>query len=169
MSKKELTGQLVVVQTEVCHASAEPELRRDVACAAIRSCLVRGTLVYQTGQDEHKIGVPVSWLSSRRSQFIALQRPSSVGIRPVKYLIERLSAEGLLVYRTGQDEHKIDVPISVLPVSSSQFIALQRPSSVGIRPVKKLIERLSAESLLADHSRQFEHKISVPVTLLSVR
>ena len=62
MSKKVLTGQLVVVQAEVRHGSAEPELRRDVACAARTSFLVRGTLVYQTGQDEHKIDVPVSWL-----------------------------------------------------------------------------------------------------------
>ena len=46
MCKKVLTGQLVEVQEELRHASAEPELRRDVACAARRSFLVRGTLVY---------------------------------------------------------------------------------------------------------------------------
>ena len=44
VSKKELTGQSVVVQAEIRHVSAEPELRRDVACAARRSFLVRGTL-----------------------------------------------------------------------------------------------------------------------------
>ena len=48
VSKKVLTGQFVVAQPEPRHASAEPELRRDVACAARRSFLVRGTLVYQS-------------------------------------------------------------------------------------------------------------------------
>ena len=43
-----LTGQLVLVQVEVRHASAEPELRRDVACAARRSFLVHGRLVYHS-------------------------------------------------------------------------------------------------------------------------
>ena len=84
MSKKVLTSQLVAVQAEIRQGTAEPELCRDVACAERRSFLVRGTLVYQTGQDEHKIDVPVNWLPKRRSWFIALQRPSSVGIRPGK-------------------------------------------------------------------------------------
>ncbi len=77
-----------------------------------------------------------------------LHRPSSVGIGPAIFVIERFSADGLLVYQTGQDEHKIDVPFNLLPESPSAFIALQRPSSVGIRPVKYLIERLSANGLL---------------------
>jgi hypothetical protein len=58
--------------------------------------------------------VPVSWLHPSESRFIALQRPSSVGIRPEKHLIERFSADGLLENQTGQDEHKIDVPVSLL-------------------------------------------------------
>ena len=49
-----LTGQLVAVQVEVRHASAEPELCRDIACAARRSFLVRGTLVYQSGKVSKK-------------------------------------------------------------------------------------------------------------------
>ena len=93
-----LTGQLVVVKPERRHSRAEADFRRNVACAARRSFFEVGILVYQTGQDEHKIDVPVSWLSERMSQFIALHRPSSVGIRPVKYLSERLSAAGILVY-----------------------------------------------------------------------
>ena len=55
MSKKVLTGQLVVGQAEVRHGSAEPELRRDVACAARRSFLVRGTLVYQLSNMSKKV------------------------------------------------------------------------------------------------------------------
>ena len=55
MSKKVLTGQLVVVQAEVRHGSAEPELRRDVACAARTSFLVRGTLVYQPANLSKKV------------------------------------------------------------------------------------------------------------------
>ena len=54
---------------------------------------------YQTVQDEHKIDVPVSSFSPSPSAFIALQSPSSVGIRPVEYLIERLSANGLLLHQ----------------------------------------------------------------------
>ena len=84
MSRKVLTGQLVAVQAEVRHASAEPELSRDVACAARRSFLGRGILVYQTGQDEHKIDVPVKLLYMKLSSFMAVQVPSSVGIRPGK-------------------------------------------------------------------------------------
>ncbi len=90
------TGQLVVEQTEILHCRAEAEFRGDVACAGRRCFLVRGILGNQTGQDEHKIDVPVSWLPSRSRQFIALHRPSSVGIRPVKKLIERLSVDGTL-------------------------------------------------------------------------
>jgi hypothetical protein len=37
LSKTVLTGQFVVPQQERRHASAEPELRRDVACTATRS------------------------------------------------------------------------------------------------------------------------------------
>ena len=55
VSKKVLTGKLVVVQVEERHASAEPELRRDVACAARRSFLVRGTLVYQPANLSKKV------------------------------------------------------------------------------------------------------------------
>ncbi len=79
---------------------------------------------------------------------MALHRPSSVGIRPVKKLSERSSTAGMLVYQTGQDEHKIDVPVSWLPLSNISFIALQSPSSVGIRPVEYLIERLLADGIL---------------------
>ena len=50
-----LTGQLVVVQLEVLHGRAATQLRRDVACAAIRSCLVRGTLVYQLSNVSKKV------------------------------------------------------------------------------------------------------------------
>ena len=78
-----LTGQLVDVQMEVRHSRALPELRRNVACAAGRPFLGFGLLVHQTGQDEHKVDVPVSWLPRRSSKVIALQRPSSVGIGPV--------------------------------------------------------------------------------------
>ena len=55
MSKKVLTGQLVVFQIEVRHASAEPELRRDITCAARRSFLVHGRLVYQTSKVSKKV------------------------------------------------------------------------------------------------------------------
>ena len=44
MSKKVLTGQLVAVQVELRHGSAEPELRRDVACAERRYFFAGGTL-----------------------------------------------------------------------------------------------------------------------------
>ena len=71
--------------------------------------------VYQTGQDEHKIDVPVSWLPTRESPFKALQRPSSVGIRPVEYLIERFSADGLLVYH-----HSRQLFSSTITVQSEQ-------------------------------------------------
>ena len=56
-----LTGQSVEVQSELRHASAEPELRRDVACAKRRSFLVRGTLVYQSSKVSKKelTGQPV--------------------------------------------------------------------------------------------------------------
>ncbi len=128
-----------------------------------------GLLVYQTGVDEHKIDVPVSWLPKRYSWFIALQRPSSAGIRPAIFQIERFLADGLLVYQTGQDEHKIDVPVSWLSCSRSQFIALQRPSSVGIRPVEYLIERFLADGLLVYQTGVDEHKIDVPVSWLPPR
>ncbi len=112
LSKKVLTGQLVLVQPEAPQCRAEAEFRGNVPCAARRAYSEVGILVNQTGLDEHKIGVPVSWLSERTSQFTALHRPSSVGIRPVKYLSERLSAAGTLVYQTGPDEHKSDIPLS---------------------------------------------------------
>jgi hypothetical protein len=102
------------------------------------------TLAYQTGQ-EGTNDEPLSRLSPRFRLFIALQRPSWVGIRPVKYLSELLSPDG---YQTGQDEHRIYVPVSWLPQRKSSFIALQRPSSVGIRPVEYSIERVSAYGLL---------------------
>ncbi len=111
-----------------------------------------GILVYQTGQDEHKIDVPVSLLSRSERTVIALQRPSSVGIGPAIFVIERFSADGLLVYQTGLDEHKIDVPVSWLPPRYSSFIALQRPSSVGIRPAIFQIERFLADGLLVHQS-----------------
>ena len=41
-----LTGQLVCLKPELRHSRAATQLRRDVACAAIRPFLVRGTLVY---------------------------------------------------------------------------------------------------------------------------
>ena len=40
MSKQVITGQLVAEQVEVRHASAQPELRRDITCATRRSFLV---------------------------------------------------------------------------------------------------------------------------------
>ena len=131
-----------------------PNLGRDGACQRIfAQKTISGRLVYQTGQDEHNIDVPVSWLRSRSSPVIALQRPSSVGIRPVTQLIERIISRSLLVYQTGLDEHKICVPFSWLNPSLRSLIALQRPSSVGIRPVIKLIERLISRSLLVYPSR----------------
>ncbi len=42
------TGQLVCVQAENAHSRAEPELRRDCTCAARRSFLDCGTLVYRS-------------------------------------------------------------------------------------------------------------------------
>ncbi len=101
------TGQSVEEQTEVLHGRAEAEFRRNVACAARRSFLVRGTLVYQTGQDEHKVDAPLSSLRERSTHRIALQRPSSVGILPVKKLIERLSVESLLGYRSINLSRKV--------------------------------------------------------------
>ena len=83
---------MVVVQPEALQCRAEAEFRGNVACAARRAYSEVGILVYQTGQDEHKI-------DASESLFIALQRPSSVGIRPVEYLIERLSANGLLLHQ----------------------------------------------------------------------
>ncbi len=50
---------------------------------------------------EHKTGVPVNLFSRTSSIVIALQSPSSVGIGPVIFLIERFVSEGLLVYQTG--------------------------------------------------------------------
>jgi hypothetical protein len=50
--------------------------------------------------DEHKICVPVSWLPPRQRSLIALQCPSSVGIRPVIKLIERIISRSLLVYQS---------------------------------------------------------------------
>ncbi len=87
------TGQFVEAEHELFQCRAEAEFRRNVACAARRSFLDVGTLVYQTGQDEHKIDVPVSRLLPRERNCIALQRPtssSSVGIRPAIQLIERI-------------------------------------------------------------------------------
>ena len=46
LSKKVLTGQSVCVQIELPHGCAEAEFRRNVACAARRSFLDVGTLVY---------------------------------------------------------------------------------------------------------------------------
>ena len=112
MSKKVLTGQLVVVQMEFCHASAEPELRRDVACAARRSFLVRGTLVYQSSKVSKKeltgqpVVVKVEKLQSRAAT--QLRRDVTCAARR-SFLVC-----GRLVYQTGQDEHKIDVPVSWL-------------------------------------------------------
>ncbi len=82
LSKKVLTGQLVLVQVEDRQVSEEAEFRGNVACAARRSLLDVGTLdfVYQAGQDKHKVDVPLSSLRERSTQHIALQRPSSVGI-----------------------------------------------------------------------------------------
>ncbi len=52
-------------------------------------------LVHALGKMSKKTVVPVSWLPRRSSRFIALQRPSSVGIRPAKYLIERIISRRL--------------------------------------------------------------------------
>ncbi len=77
---------------------------------------------------------------------MTLQRPSSVGIRSVKYLIAVWSAEGLLGYHAGHYDHKIYVPVKLLNWTLSSLIALQWPSSVGIRPIKYLIERFVSPS-----------------------
>ena len=55
LSKKVLTSQFVPIQLQVHQGGAEAEFRRNVACAARRSFLVRGTLVYQTGEMSTKL------------------------------------------------------------------------------------------------------------------
>ena len=60
MSKKVLTGQLVVGQSELLQCRAEAEFRRDVACAARRYFLDVGTLVYQLQSREFSRHAPVS-------------------------------------------------------------------------------------------------------------
>ena len=50
-----LTGQFVFEQPELRHASAEAELRGDVACAPRRHFFVRGTLVYQSSKMSKKV------------------------------------------------------------------------------------------------------------------
>ena len=110
------TGQPVGVNGEVRHSRAEAEFRRNVACAARSSFLGVCTLVSQTGRDEHKVDVPVSWLPSEQRALIALHCPSSVGIRPVEFLIERFSADGLLVYQLGTLSTKM---------RTGQFVALE--------------------------------------------
>jgi hypothetical protein len=120
LSEKGLTGQLVAVQIEALHSRAQPELRRNVACAARRSFLIVGTLVYQTGLDEQKICLPVSLLSARERTVIALQRPSSVGIRPEIKLIERIISRSLLVLQYTK-------PINLSKkVRTGQFIEAER-------------------------------------------
>ena len=65
LSKKVLTSQFVPIQLQVHQGGAEAEFRRNVACAARRSFLVRGTLVYHAGHYEHKTCVPVKLLTWR--------------------------------------------------------------------------------------------------------
>ncbi len=60
LSKKVLTGQLVVEQPQALQCRAEAEFRGNVACAARRAYSEVGILVYQTGQDEHKSDIPLS-------------------------------------------------------------------------------------------------------------
>ena len=55
MSKKVLTGQMVVLQPERLQCRAEAEFRRNVACAARRHFLDVGTLVYQTSNVSKKV------------------------------------------------------------------------------------------------------------------
>ena len=80
-SIKYLTGR---IPTELGHCSAmnRLSLARNRLSGTSTLCStypVWYTIVYQTGQDEHKIGVPVNlFLRSWRS-LIALQRPSSFG------------------------------------------------------------------------------------------
>jgi hypothetical protein len=112
LSKKVLTVESAPRQIQVRQGRAKAEFQRNVACAARRSFLGVGTLVYQTGQDEYKIDAPLSWLHERSISFIALHRPISVGIRPVEYLIERLSANGLLVYHFAIKLVFLGVPVS---------------------------------------------------------
>jgi hypothetical protein len=85
----------------------------------------------------HKRFVPVNLLPQRRISIIALQRPSSVGIRPVRCLIERLSVEGLLVYKSINLRAKNWLPVNWLELSQSVVIAVHRPSSVGMLPVQQ--------------------------------
>jgi hypothetical protein len=54
------------------------------------------------GQDEHKICVPVNSLYSRRRKLTALQRPSSVGIRPVIFLSGRFVTRWFLAILANQ-------------------------------------------------------------------
>ena len=87
---------------------------------------------------------------------MAVQRPSSVGMLPAQQ-------EGLFSVRgtlgqAGHREHKTHVPVNRLHVRLSSPIALQRPSSVGIRPVKYLIERFVSRMFTRIPVAQFEHK-----------
>ena len=132
-----LTGQLVGVQPQAHHSRAPPELRRNVACAARRSFLVFGTLilVYQpinlskkvrTGQS---VGIQTEFLHGRaeaelRWNVACEARRSFLFRRYIRILVP-----------VAQFEHKIDIPLSWLPSRWREFIALQRPSSVGIGPV----------------------------------
>ncbi len=126
-----------------------------------------GILVYQTGQDEHKVDVPVNLLRESPSSFTALQRPSSVGIRPVKYLIERLSANGLLVYQS------INLSKNVL---TGQFVVVQ-PERAQCRAEAEFRRNVACAArrsffevgILGSQTGQDEHKIDVPVSWLHAK
>ena len=137
-----------------------------------------GILVYQTGQDEHKIDVPVSWLLQSVSWFIALQRPSSVGIRPVEYLIERYSADG---YTLTQGNY---CRLSFKTIQSAPASNVRTRQSVGVQTevlhcraeakfrgdVACAARRAYSEvGILVYQTAQDEHKIDVPVSWLPLR
>ncbi len=91
-------------EIELRHSRAPPELRRNVVCAARRSFQVLGTLVYQARHCEQKTRAPVNLLARRLSTLIALQHPSSVGIRPVQYSIECFVSRRFTRTRTPIDQ-----------------------------------------------------------------
>ncbi len=68
------------------------------------------------------------------SSFIALQHPSSVGTRPVEYLIERFSAAGFLGYHHAIKLVFLGVPVSQVPQRQRRSNWASCPISVGTAP-----------------------------------
>ena len=134
MSKKVLTGQLVAVQEEDPHASAQPELCRDFACAARRSFLVRGTLVYQSSNMSKKV---------LTGQLVAGQVEILHGCAEAEFRRNVACAArrsfldvGTLVYQSSNMSKKC-LPVNWLLYSWRYCMAVQRPSSVGMLPVQQ--------------------------------